>query len=161
MSSGFLAWQVYILKHLQNLFVDRNHHIHDCHSHGPDHYYKNHGNSQRRSPALSHALVAFGLHLAFQSPTAQIAVFKTFLEQLPFLFFIQGNKRIRRLSTWRFASSLCSSLFQLDTSFKLLKTYFEEIIVDKKNKIILVYISELVFLDNVQYCCNCHVFQRF
>ena len=75
MSSGFLAWQVYILKHLQNLFVDRNHHIHDCHSHGPDHYYKNHGNSQRRSPALSHALVAFGLHLAFQSPTAQIQNF--------------------------------------------------------------------------------------
>ena len=123
MSSGLLAWQVYIVKHLQNLFVDRNHHIHDFHNHGPDHDYDGHGNN-RWSPALSHALVAFGPHLAFQSPTAQIAVFKTFLEQLPFLFFIQGNKRIRRLSTWRFASSLCSSLFQLDTSFKLLKTLF-------------------------------------
>ena len=40
------------------------------------------------------------------------------------------------------------------------KHYFEEIIVDKKNKIILVYI-QLVFLDNVQYCCHCHVFPRF
>ena len=70
---------LYQEKYLKSLFVYRNHHIHDFHSHGPDHDYDDHGNSQRRSPALSHALVAFGPHLAFQSPTEelQMVVFKT------------------------------------------------------------------------------------
>ena len=149
MSSGLFAWQVYIKKNIWNLFVDRNHHIHDFHNHGPDHDYDGHDNSLRRSPALSHALVAFGPHLAFQSPTEelQMVVFKTNLWTICHAYYSMWKKASGPPEDLRALFVVPSSSWTRPSS--CWKHYFEEIIVDKKNKMILFHISQLVFYVNV------------
>ena len=51
-----------------------------------------------------------------------MVVFKTNLWTICHAYSFMWKKN--QWATWRFASSLCSSRFQLDTSFKLLKTLF-------------------------------------